>query len=105
MDALLDDAAFFARHAAVERDLHELGVQTVAIPRQATISAAPKATEHSRGFWQACQVAHRLRRADQLPQALIRLGPHPPRRQDRSRNLVRHGVFARNLVKISALTA
>ena len=37
-------------HAAVERDLHELGVRTVAIPRQATTSAARKKLEHSRGF-------------------------------------------------------
>ena len=36
--------------AAVERDLHELGVRTVAIPRQATTSAARKTLEHSRGF-------------------------------------------------------
>ena len=35
---------------AVERDLQELGVRTVAIPRQAKISPARKATEHSRGF-------------------------------------------------------
>jgi transposase, IS5 family len=31
--------------AAVEQDLHELGVRTVAIPRQATTSAAHKAVE------------------------------------------------------------
>jgi IS5 family transposase len=35
---------------AVERDLHELGVRTVAIPRQATTSAARKTLEHSRSF-------------------------------------------------------
>src|SRR5262249_57071758 len=32
---------------SVERDLHELGVRTVAIPRQATTSAARKATHHN----------------------------------------------------------
>jgi transposase, IS5 family len=35
---------------AVERDLRELGVRTVAIPRQAKTSAARKQIEHSRGF-------------------------------------------------------
>ena len=35
---------------AVERDLHELGVRTVAIPRQAPTSPARKIIEHSRGF-------------------------------------------------------
>ena len=38
---------------------------------------------------QARQVAHRVRRTDQLPQAQLRLGPHPPGRQERSRHLVR----------------
>jgi IS5 family transposase len=35
---------------AVERDLHDLGVHTVAIPRQATTSAGRKAIEHRRSF-------------------------------------------------------
>jgi hypothetical protein len=34
--------------AAVERDLHELGVKTVAIPRQAATSPARKAAGHAR---------------------------------------------------------
>ena len=36
--------------AAVERDLRAAGVRTVAIPCQATTSAARKAVEHGRGF-------------------------------------------------------
>jgi transposase, IS5 family len=36
--------------AAVERDLRAAGVRTVAIPRQATTSAARKAAGHGRGF-------------------------------------------------------
>jgi len=36
--------------AAIERDLHEPGVRTVAIPRRATTSPARKTIEHSRGF-------------------------------------------------------
>jgi IS5 family transposase len=35
------------------------------------------------------QMAHRLRRTDQLPQTRLRLGPDPPGPQARSRNLVR----------------
>ena len=75
--------------AAVERDLHELGVRTVAIPRQATTSPARKSHRARPRLPQAGQVAHRMRRPDQLPQARLRLGPHPPRRQERSRDLVR----------------
>jgi len=37
----------------------------------------------------AGQMAHRLGRADQLPQARLRLGSHPPRRQAGRRDLVR----------------
>jgi hypothetical protein len=53
---------------------------------------------------QAGQMANRLRRADQLPHTRLRLGPHPPGRQARSRDLVRARVFTHNLVKIAALT-
>jgi IS5 family transposase len=35
------------------------------------------------------EVADRLRRTDQLPQTRLRVGPHPPGRPDRSRDLVR----------------
>jgi transposase, IS5 family len=35
---------------AVERDLHDLGVQTVAIPRQAATSQSRKSIEHGRSF-------------------------------------------------------
>ena len=88
---------------AVERDLRELGVRTVAIPRQATTSPARKAIEHSRGFrklvkWRTgCEgrISYLKRsygwdrtRLDSRHGAAIWCG---------------HGVFARNLVKISAL--
>jgi IS5 family transposase len=88
---------------AVERDLQELGVRTVAIPRQATTSAARKAIEHSRGFrklvkWRTgCEgrisyLKHRYSwdrtRLDGRHGAAIWCG---------------HGVFAHNLVKIAAL--
>jgi IS5 family transposase len=91
--------------AAVERDLHDLGVQVVAIPRQATTSPSRKATEHSREFrtlvkWRTgCEgrISY-LKRGygwdrtllDGKTGAAIWCG---------------HAVFAHNLVKISALAA
>jgi IS5 family transposase len=91
--------------AAVERDLHELGVQVVAIPRQATTSPGRKAQEHSPGFrklvkWRTgCKgrISYLKRgygwdrtRLDGKAGAAIWCG---------------HGVFAHNLVKISALAS
>jgi IS5 family transposase len=91
--------------AAVERDLHAAGVRTVAIPRQATTSAARKAAEHGRGFrklvkWRTgCEgrISYLKRgygwdrtRLDGRHGAAIWCG---------------HGVFAHNLVKITALAS
>jgi transposase, IS5 family len=88
--------------AAVEHDLHCLGVRTVAIPRQGTTSAARKDIEHGRSFrklvkWRTgCEgrVACLKRgygwdwtRLDGKNGAAIWCG---------------HGIFTRNLVKISA---
>jgi transposase, IS5 family len=91
--------------AATERDVHALGVRTVAIPRQATTSPARKAIEHGRGFrklvkWRTgCEgrISY-LKRGygwdrtglDGRVGAAIWCG---------------HGVFAHNLVKISALAS
>jgi hypothetical protein len=50
---------------ATDRDLEALGVRTVAIPRKAKVSPAGPPT--MRVVPQARQVAHRLRRPDQLP--------------------------------------
>ena len=65
-----------------ERDLHELGVRTVAIPRQAQDLTPPARRSSTAAASTAGQMAHRLRRTDQLPQARLRLGPHPPGRQE-----------------------
>ena len=46
--------------AAVERDLHAAGVRTVAIPRQATTSAARQGSRAQPRLPQAGQVAHRV---------------------------------------------
>ena len=89
--------------AAVERDLHAAGMRTVAIPRQATTSAARKAAGHGRGFrklvkWRTgCEgrISYLKRgygwdrtRLDRRQGAAIWCG---------------HGVFAHNLVKIAGL--
>ena len=90
---------------AVERDLHDLGVRTVAIPRQATTSTARKTLEHRRGFrklvkWRTgCEgrISYLKRgygwdrtRLDGRHGAAIWCG---------------HGVFTHNLIKIAALTS
>jgi IS5 family transposase len=54
--------------------------------------APPHRPENHRAcprFPPAGQVADRVRRPDQLPQARLRLGPDPPGRQERRRHLVR----------------
>jgi IS5 family transposase len=88
---------------AFERDLHALGVRTVAIPRQGKISAARHQTEHHPGFrklvrWRTgCEgrISYLKRgygwdrtRLDTRQGAAIWCG---------------HGVFAHNLLKIGAL--
>ena len=91
--------------AAVERDLHAAGVRTVAIPRQATTSAARKTVEHGRSFrklvkWRTgCEgrISYLKRgygwdrtRLDGRHGAAIWCG---------------HGVFAHNLAKIATLAS
>src|SRR5215831_1596855 len=90
---------------AVERDLQERGVRTVAIPRQAKTSPARKTIEHRRSFhrlvkWRTgCEgrISYLKRgygwdrtRLDGNAGAAIWCG---------------HGVFARNLTKIAALAS
>jgi IS5 family transposase len=91
--------------AAVERDLHELGVRTVAIPRQATTSPARKTLEHSRGFrrlvkWRTgCEgrISY-LKRGYGWDRTLLD-------GKNGAAIWCGHGVFAHNLVKISTLAA
>ena len=90
---------------AYERGLHDLGVHTVAIPRQGKISATRRKIEHNRGFhrlvkWRTgCEgrISYLKRgygwdrtRLDTKHGATIWCG---------------HGVFAHNLVKIGALAS
>jgi transposase, IS5 family len=88
---------------AVERDLHTLGVRTVAIPRQAKTSPARKNIEHSRGF-------HRLvkwRTGSEGRISYLKRGYCWDRTRLDGRHGAAiwcgHGVLAHNLVKIGAL--
>lgn len=90
---------------AVERDLHDLGVRTVAIPRQAAASPPRKALEHGRGFrrlvkWRTgCEgrISY-LKRSYGWDRTLL---------DGRNGAAIwcGHGVFTHNLVKISNLAA
>jgi IS5 family transposase len=90
---------------AVERDLRELGVRTVAIPRQAATSPARKAIEHRRSF-------HRLvkwRTGCEGRISYLKRGYGWDRtRLDGKKGAAiwcGHGVFAHNLIKIAALAS
>jgi IS5 family transposase len=91
--------------AAFERDLHDLGVRTVAIPRQGKISAARSKLEHSRSF-------HRLvkwRTGCEGRISYLKRGYGSDRTRLDTRHGAAiwcgHGVFAHNLVKIAALAS
>ena len=88
---------------AVEHDLHDLGVRTVAIPRQAATSAARKKIEHSRSF-------HRLvkwRTGCEGRISYLKRGYGWDRTHLDGRHGAAiwcgHGVFTHNLVKIAAI--
>jgi len=91
--------------AAVERDLYELGVRIVAIPRQATTSAARKKLQHSRGF----QNLVKWRTGFEGRISYLKRGYG----WDRTRLDTRqgaaiwcgHGVFTHSLVKIGAMAS
>jgi IS5 family transposase len=91
--------------AAVERDLRELGVRTVAIPRQSVTSAARKAVEHGRGFRQLAK----WRTGCEGRISYLKRGYGWDRTlldgRDGAATWCGHGVFAHNLVKISALAS
>jgi transposase, IS5 family len=88
--------------AAVERDLRELGVRTVAIPRQATTSAARKKLEHSRGFHQL--VKWRTGSEGRISYLKRGYGWDRTRLDSRQGAAIwcGHRVFAHNLIKIGA---
>jgi transposase, IS5 family len=90
---------------AVERDLHTLGVTTVAIPRQATTSPARKAIEHGRGFHRL--VKWRTGSEGRISYLKRSYGWDRTRLDGRHGAAIwcGHGVFTHNLVKIGALAS
>jgi IS5 family transposase len=91
--------------ASVERDLHELGVRSVAIPRKSKPTAARRDFEHRRAFrdkvkWRTGsegRINHIKRSYGWNRTELTTLRG--------ARTWCGHGVFAHNLVKIGTLTA
>jgi transposase, IS5 family len=91
--------------ASVERDLHELGVRRVAIPRKSKPSAARREFEHRRAFrdkvkWRTGSEGriNHIKRSYGWNRAEL-TGIHG------ARTWCGHGVFAHNLVKIGTLAA
>jgi transposase, IS5 family len=91
--------------ARVDRDLHDLGVRTVAIPRKGKPGAARRELEHRRTFhalvkWRTGsegRINHIKRSYGWNRTELTTIGG--------ARTWCGHGVFAHNLVKIGALAA
>ena len=91
--------------ASVERDLHELGVSSVAIPRKAKPGAVRREFEHRRSFrdkvkWRTGSEGriNHIKRSYGWNRTEL-TGVHG------ARTWCGHGVFAHNLVKIGALAA
>ena len=91
--------------ASVERDLHELGVRSVAIPRKSKPSAARREFEHRRAFrdkvkWRTGsegRINHIKRSYGWNRTELTSIHG--------ARTWCGHGVFAHNLIKIGTLAA
>ena len=77
--------------ATVETELESMGVKHVAIPRRGRPGPQRQQIEFSPPLPQARQVAHRFRRSDRAPEALLGMGPHHARRHRRCAHLVRMG--------------
>ncbi len=91
--------------AAIERDLHDLGVQVVAIPRQATTSQSRKLIEHGRGFRRL--VKWRTGCEGRISYLKRGYGWDRTRLNGREGAAIwcGHEVFAHNLIKISTLAS
>jgi transposase, IS5 family len=90
---------------AVERDLHALGVRTIAIPRKAKPSPARKAIEHQRAFRR--HVKWRTGSEGRISYLKRCYGWDRTRLDGRNGAAIwcGHGVFAHNLVKIGTLAS
>jgi IS5 family transposase len=90
---------------ATERELEALGVRTIAIPRKARASPARRAVEHGRGF----RALVRWRTGCEGRISYLKRGYCWDRTRldgrDGASIWCGHGVFAHNLVKISALAS
>ena len=75
--------------AAVDDDLHDLGVRNVVIPRKGRPTKARQAQRTTTNFPAEREMANRLRRPDQSPETQLRLGPHHDRHHRRSPDLDR----------------
>ena len=75
--------------ASVERDLHELGVRSVAIPRKSKPSAARRELEHRRAFRDKVKWRTGSEGRIKPHQTKLRLEPHRTHRHRRSPKLVR----------------
>jgi len=90
---------------AFERDLHDLGVRTVAIPRQGKISATRHKIEHNRAFRRL--VKWRTGAEGRISYLKRGYGWDRTRLDGKHGAAIwcGHGVFAHNLVKIGALAS
>jgi len=91
--------------ASVERDLHQLGVTSVAIPRKSKPSATRREFEHRRAFRD--KVKWRTGSEGRINHIKRSYGWNRTELTDihGARTWCGHGVFAHNLVKIGALAA
>ena len=90
---------------SVERDLHALGVRNVAIPRRSKPSATRREFEHRRAF--RAKIKWRTGSEGRINHLKRSYGWNRTELTgiDGARTWCGHGVFAHNLVKISALAA
>jgi IS5 family transposase len=91
--------------ASVERDLHQLGVRSVAIPRSSNPGAARRAFQHRRAFRE--KVKWRTGSEGRINHLKRSYGWNRTELTgiNGARTWCGHGVFAHNLVKISTLAA
>jgi IS5 family transposase len=91
--------------ASVERDLHELGVRHVAIPRKSKPSAARRELEHRRAFRE--KIKWRTGSEGRINHIKRSYGANRAELTSihGARTWCGHGVFAHNLVKIGTLAA
>ena len=92
-------------YASVERDLHALGVRSVAIPRTSQPGAARREFEHRRAFRE--KIKWRTGSEGRINHLKRSYGWNRTELTDitGARTWCGHGVFTHNLVKISTLTA